>query len=137
MVFPPHYTALKTSQSRRQSSRLRGAKRLSGGPNFEITHNSRFLQNSKFVDWGGQACRLKGARPPGHPLAPTLKPAVSPRKSRTLLVVSDQRWKPVESRFFDRQVKNTVFFLATKIYLNTTEIYISIGVFQAVYKKRH
>ena len=45
-----------TSQSRRQSSRLRGASHLSGGAKFKIKHKSRCLQKSKTVNWG--------ARPP-------------------------------------------------------------------------
>ena len=43
-------------QSRRQSSRLRGAKRLSGGPKFEIKHKSCFPQKSKLIHWEGKAC---------------------------------------------------------------------------------
>ena len=41
------------SQSRRQSSRLRGPSvyQGGGGPKFEIKHESRCLQNSKFVNW--------------------------------------------------------------------------------------
>ena len=58
-------------QSRRQSSRLRRAKCLSGGPKFEIKHKSRCLQKSKLVDCGNQACRW-GAGPPWPPLAPVL-----------------------------------------------------------------
>ena len=56
---------LSVIQSRRQSSRLRGAKRLLRGPKFEIKHKSRCLQMSKLVDWGGggKVCRL-GGRPP-------------------------------------------------------------------------
>ena len=41
-------------QSRPQSSRLRGAKRLSGGTKFEINRKSRCLQKSKLADWGGK-----------------------------------------------------------------------------------
>ena len=49
-------------QSRHQSSRLRGAKRSSGGrANFEIKHKNRCFQKSKLFDWE--------ARPPGSLLA--------------------------------------------------------------------
>ena len=55
----------QVEQSQRQSSRLRGAKRLSGGPKFETKHKSRCLQKSKLNDWvaTGQACRLGGQAP--------------------------------------------------------------------------
>ena len=41
---------------------------LSGGLNFKIKHSSRFLLKSKFVDWGGQACRLGWEGPPVAPV---------------------------------------------------------------------
>ena len=44
---------LGLSQSRRQSSRLRGAKRLLGEPKFDIKHKT--AEKSKLVDWEGQA----------------------------------------------------------------------------------
>ena len=34
-----------------------GARVYQGGPKFEIKHKNRCLQQSKLVDWGGQACR--------------------------------------------------------------------------------
>ena len=51
-------------QSRRQSSRLRGAKRLSGGPKFEIKHKSRCLQKRKLVEWGAKHVDWGGQAPP-------------------------------------------------------------------------
>ena len=65
--------AIISHQSRAQSSRLRGAKRLSGGPKFEIKHKSRCLQNSKLVDWGTKHVGW-GSAPP---LAPALYHTVS------------------------------------------------------------
>ena len=62
-------------QSRRQKSRLKGAKRLLGGggeAKCEIKHRSRCFQKQKLVNWGGQACRLGGQAPPGLALAPAL-----------------------------------------------------------------
>ena len=48
--------------SRRQSSRLKRAKRLSGGPKFEIKHKSHCLQKKKLVNWG-PSMSIGGARP--------------------------------------------------------------------------
>ena len=67
---------IDSSQNQRQSSRVGGAKRLSGGPKFEIRHKSRCFQESKIVNWGRQACQL-GGQPP---LAPALVQAHRTRK---------------------------------------------------------
>ena len=48
--------------SRRQSSRLRGTKRLSGGTKFEIKHKSRCLGKRKLVNW---EAKLPCPPPPG------------------------------------------------------------------------
>ena len=65
-IFCRYFIWRGYSHSRRQSSRLRGAKRLSeGGPKFEIKHKSRCLtclQKRKLVNWGGG--RLGGPGPP-------------------------------------------------------------------------
>ena len=46
-----------TNQSRRQISRLRGAKRLSkGGAKFEINLKKRSLQKRNLFNWVCQAC---------------------------------------------------------------------------------
>ena len=67
-LWNPHLKYYLT-QSRRLSSRLRRAKRLSGGAKFEIKHKSlRCLQKGKLVKWKGQACGLRGT----GPLAPAL-----------------------------------------------------------------
>ena len=67
-LWNPHLKYYLT-QSRRLSSRLRRAKRLSGGgggAKFEIKHKSlRCLQKGKLVKWKGQACGLRGTGPLG------------------------------------------------------------------------
>ena len=74
-IFCRYFICRGYSHSRRQSSRLRGAKRLSeGGPKFEIKHKSRCLtclQKRKLVNWGGRA--IGGTRPS---LSPALATAV-------------------------------------------------------------
>ena len=44
---------------------LGGPSVYQGEPKFEVKHNSRCLQKSKLVDWGGQACQLGGPGPLG------------------------------------------------------------------------
>ena len=53
-------------RSRRQSSRLRGTKRLSGGggAKFEIKHKSCSLQKSMLVNWGGPSMSIGEASLP-------------------------------------------------------------------------
>ena len=65
MYLNPLHNAccVRTDQSRRQSSRLRGVMRLSGGPKFETKHKNRCLQKKKLVNWRGQACQLEGPSP--------------------------------------------------------------------------
>ena len=54
--------------SRRQSSRLKGAKHLLGGPKFEIQPKSHCLQKKKLVNYGPSTSIGR----PGPPLAPAL-----------------------------------------------------------------
>ena len=60
-----------------QSSRRRGAKRLStGGAKSKIKQKSRCLQKSKLFKLGGRACRLGGHDPPLAPALNTLSTAL-------------------------------------------------------------
>ena len=43
---------------------LGGANVYQGGPKFEIKHNSRCLQKSKLVNWGGASMSIGGPGPP-------------------------------------------------------------------------
>ena len=51
-------------QSRRQSSRRKGAKRLLGGPKFEIWHKSRCVQKNNLVDWEEPNMSIGGGQAP-------------------------------------------------------------------------
>ena len=73
----PH--GLKTTQSWRQSSRLRGAKRFSRGPKFENNHKSHCFQKSNFVDGGGPSMSIGRAR---LPLAPAFKQVTNALEQR-------------------------------------------------------
>ena len=50
---------------------------IKAGPKFEIKHNERCFQKSKYVDWRGQARQLWGLGPPCSPLAPALAKSIA------------------------------------------------------------
>ena len=60
----------------RQSSRLRGARRSSGEPKFEIKQKSCYLQKRKLVNWGGAKHVDWGDNPPPPPGPSRRRPCV-------------------------------------------------------------
>ena len=54
----------RINQSRRQSSRLRGAKRLSGGQSLKLSTKVAIFKKVSLLIGGGQTCGLRGGLAP-------------------------------------------------------------------------